>query len=130
MTPEHLVARARQHLGRSLAPNWWAVVAVIWSGQAFFHHHQRRVGVGVMAHHDEARPLRLAIVMASPGFPSGSGPAGAVAADRYNQRTVMIIPDRCGRNVARAGGAGVEAGSLASSASSPRCWLLSVTSRR
>lgn len=96
MTPDTSSPALVSASGRSLAPNWWAVVAVIWSGQAFSIITSGASGWAIIWHvtTTEGSALKLAIVMALSQLPLGLlAPLGGVAADRYNRRTVMIISD-------------------------------------
>ena len=96
MTPDTSSPALVSASGRSLAPNWWAVVAVIWSGQAFSIITSGASGWAIIWHvtTTEGSALTLAIVMALSQLPLGLlAPLGGVAADRYNRRTVMIISD-------------------------------------
>ena len=96
MTPDTSSPALVSASGRSLAPNWWAVVALIWSGQAFSIITSGASGWAIIWHvtTTEGSALKLAIVMALSQLPLGLlAPLGGVAADRYNRRTVMIISD-------------------------------------
>lgn len=82
--------------GRPLAPNWWWVVATIWSGQAFSVITSGASGWAIIWHvtTTEGSALKLALVMALSQLPLGLlAPLGGLAADRYNRRAVMIVSD-------------------------------------
>lgn len=82
--------------GRQLALNWWRVVAMIWSGQAFSIVTSGASGWAIIWHvtTTEGSALKLALVMALSQLPLGLlAPLGGLAADRYNRRTVMIVSD-------------------------------------
>ena len=67
--------------GRSLAPNWWRVVTMIWSGQAFSIITSGASGWAIIWHvtTTEGSALKLAIVMALSPRSAGS-PLTAITA--------------------------------------------------
>ena len=97
MTPDTSSAPAQVSAsGRPLAPNWWWVVATIWSGQAFSVITSGASGWAIIWHvtTTEGSALKLALVMALSQLPLGLlAPLGGLAADRYNRRAVMIVSD-------------------------------------
>ena len=97
MTPDTSSAPAPVSAsGRPLAPNWWWVVATIWSGQAFSVITSGASGWAIIWHvtTTEGSALKLALVMALSQLPLGLlAPLGGLAADRYNRRAVMIVSD-------------------------------------
>ena len=96
MTPDTSSPALVSAYGCSLASNWWRVVAMIWSGQAFSIITSGASGWAIIWHVNttEGSALKLAIVMALSQLPLGLlAPHGGIAADHYNRRVVMIISD-------------------------------------
>jgi DHA3 family macrolide efflux protein-like MFS transporter len=90
------IDRVISSTGRELPSNWKAVIAVIWSGQAFSILSTIAASFAAMWYITEttASPLFLAFASIAVLLPVGLlSPFGGVIADRFDRRKVMVVSD-------------------------------------